>query len=142
GFVFNAVPLGIYTLRETVPAGFVQTVPGGAGTISVTISESAPNSTGNLFGNRQAGGVSGTKFNDLNGNGVRDAGEPGLSGVTITPTARGDGEASATLSVVTDAQGNFTFANVPFGAFTLTETPPPGCTQLEAAAAGQIAPNG
>ena len=38
---------------------------------------------GNDFGNYQNGTKSGTKFEDPNGNGVRDTGEPGIAGVQI-----------------------------------------------------------
>ena len=37
----------------------------------------------NDFGNYQQATKTGTKFNDLNANGVEDAGEPGLAGWTI-----------------------------------------------------------
>jgi hypothetical protein len=39
------------------------------------------------FGNWRAGSLSGVKFHDQNGNGVRDSGEPGLAGWTIVGTA-------------------------------------------------------
>ncbi len=36
------------------------------------------------FGDQQQGTVSGTVYNDLNGNGVQDPGEPGLAGVVVS----------------------------------------------------------
>lgn len=131
-FTFNDVPLGVYTLTETVPAGFVQTAPPAPGTIGVTLTESSRNSTGNTFGNRQAGGVSGTKFDDTNGNGVRDSGEPGLAGVTIRLTDA----AGAVRTTTTDASGNFTFAGVAPGTYTVSEIVPAGFRQTAPAAPG------
>ena len=69
------------------------------------------------------------KFNDINGNGVRDAGEPGLSGVTITRTSSPNDVTGATLSVVTGADGSFVFNAVPLGIYTLRETVPAGFVQ-------------
>ena len=39
--------------------------------------------SGNDFGNYRKATKTGTKFNDLNGDGAKDAGEPGLPGWTI-----------------------------------------------------------
>ena len=45
------------------------------------------------FSNRQTGGeIHGVKFNDLNGNGVREPGEPGLAGVRIYLDANNNGK--------------------------------------------------
>ncbi len=129
-FLFTSVAPGTYTLSETLRQGFSLTVPAG-NSITVTLSAGG-SSIDNVFGNFRGvltGTITGAKFNDVNGNGARDAGEPGLPGVTITRTASINDPATAQLSVVTDAQGNFTFANVPFGTFTLTETVPPGFVQ-------------
>jgi hypothetical protein len=93
---------------------------------------SGGSSIANEFGNFRGvltGTITGSKFLDANGNGVRDPGESGLPGVTITRTATINDPVGANLSVVTDAQGNFAFANVPFGNFTLTETVPAGFAQ-------------
>jgi serine-aspartate repeat-containing protein C/D/E len=134
-FTFNTVPFGNFTLTETVPAGFVQTAPPPPGTNSGTINFAQRTSSGHLFGNRAVGGmISGVKFNDVNGNGVRDAGEPGLSGVTITRTASTTPGAPA--SVVTGADGTFAFTNVPAGTYAVSETVPTGFQQTAPAAPG------
>jgi choice-of-anchor C domain-containing protein len=67
--------------------------------------------------------VSGYKFFDMNGNGVWNAGEPGLSGWTFNlagPTAG---------SQVTGAGGAYSFTNLIAGAYTLSETLQAGWTQ-------------
>ncbi|HLN92259.1 MAG TPA: SdrD B-like domain-containing protein, partial [Thermoanaerobaculia bacterium] len=129
-FLFTDVAPGDYTLSEVIPQGFSLTVPA-TNSIPVTLA-SGGSSIANEFGNFRGvltGTISGSKFLDVNGNGVRDPGEAGLSGVTITRTSSINDPVGANLSVVTDPQGNFTFATVPFGTFTLTETVPAGFVQ-------------
>jgi uncharacterized surface anchored protein len=125
-FSFAVVPFGTYTLSETLPAGFQQTTPPAPGTISATLDFGHQAVTGLLFGNRAAlGSISGTKFNDVNGNGVLDAAEPGLSGVTIQLRD----SAGQITSVTTDASGGFSFTGLAVGAYTLSEIVPTGFVQ-------------
>ena len=129
---------GSYTLSETQRQGFSLTVPA-ANSIPVTLAADGT-SINNVFGNFRGvltGTISGTKFNDLNGNGVRDAGEPGLAGVTITRTGSINDPAGTPLTVVTDSAGAFSFT-VPFGTYTLSETVPPGFAQTAPPAPGTI----
>ncbi|HEY3172875.1 MAG TPA: SdrD B-like domain-containing protein, partial [Thermoanaerobaculia bacterium] len=138
-FLFTNVAPGSYTLSETQRQGFSLTLPA-ANSIPVTLA-SGGSSIDNVFGNFRGvltGTITGSKFLDVNGNGVRDAGEPGLAGVTITRTASINDPAGANLSVVTDADGNFTFAAVPFGTFTLTESVPTGFAQTAPPPPGTI----
>lgn len=137
-FLFTGVTPGSYTLSETLRQGFSLTVPA-ANSIPVTLAADG-SSINNVFGNFRGvltGTISGTKFNDLNGNGVRDAGEPGLPGVTITRTGSINDPAGALLTVVTDAAGAFSFT-VPFGTYTLSETVPAGFAQTAPPAPGTI----
>jgi hypothetical protein len=69
------------------------------------------------------GSVSGTVYNDLNGNGVQNPGEPGLPGVTITLRNNANAVVATTT---TDANGNYSFTNLPVGAYSVTETDPAG----------------
>jgi hypothetical protein len=73
------------------------------------------------------GTVSGTVFVDCNCNGVKDAGESGIKDITLTLTPL---EGRSTLTVTTDADGNYSFANVPGGSgYVLTESQPTGFLQ-------------
>lgn len=54
--------------------------------------------------------VSGTAFNDRNGNGLRDAGEEGLQGVPLRAFGRTDAGATFDTSAVTDVNGAFSVA--------------------------------
>jgi len=64
------------------------------------------------------------KFNDLNGNGIQDPGEPVLANWTFTIT-KPDG---TTVTVTTNADGRFC-RDVPPGPYTVTETAQAGWTQ-------------
>src|SRR5215471_7102744 len=138
-FSFTAVPFGTYTLSETPPVNFVQTAPPPPGTISVLVDFGHQSVTGSAFGNRAIpGSIAGTKFNDLNGNGVRDAGEPGLSGVVITLRNNASGQA---ITATSDASGNFSFLGLQPGTYTLSETVPAGFNQTAPAAPGTFTIN-
>jgi len=129
--------VGSYTLSEVVPAGFVQTAPAAPGTFSITLTP-GQNATGFLFGNRAGAAVtatiSGTKFNDVNGNGSRDTGEPGLPGVTIQLKP----SSGPTLTATTDASGAFSFTGLAAGTYVLSEVVPAGFIQTAPPAPGTI----
>jgi hypothetical protein len=75
-------------------------------------------------------GIQGTKWNDLNGNGVKDAGEPGLAGWTIYIDQNNNGKLdSGEKSTTTDANGNYSFTNLEPGTYTLAEVQRPGWQQ-------------
>src|SRR5438128_6235131 len=87
-FTFLGLAAGTYVLSETVPANFVQTAPPAPGTFTITLA-AAQNATGFLFGNRAAGGngsISGTKFLDINANGVVDGIDRPFQGIVIVLT--------------------------------------------------------
>ena len=69
---------------------------------------------------RPASGISGQKFYDLNGNGVRDRGEPARPGWTIN--------LSSGATAVTDVNGYYYFQNLAAGTCTVTEVPQSGWT--------------
>ena len=66
--------------------------------------------------------ISGTKWHDLNGDGVRDAEEPGLEGWTIYLDANDNGELDDDeTSTETDAEGNYSFTGLAAGTYTVAE---------------------
>jgi uncharacterized repeat protein (TIGR01451 family) len=69
---------------------------------------------------------------DLDGDGVQDAGEPGLSGVTVELSDGTCVLGSTCPTAVTDANGEYAFYNLPDGSYTVvvhTDTLPAGYTQ-------------
>ncbi len=77
-YLFANLTPGTYTVTERDPAGFASTTNN-----SQSVSVPAGGAATANFGDQQIGTVSGVVFNDLNGNGVQDAGEAGLGGVLI-----------------------------------------------------------
>ena len=66
------------------------------------------------FGNFELGSIAGMKWNDLNGDGVHDNGEPGLENweITLNP---------GNVSTTTDENGNYSFEGLTAGTFTVAE---------------------
>jgi hypothetical protein len=130
-------------VREVPPAGWTCSFP--AGCQYQEIFEPEAPLIGNDFGNWTTASKAGTKFNDLNGNGVRDAGEPGMGGWTIFVDYNDNntldiGEPSA----VTAADGSYTIIGIDPGEWFVREVQqagwtcsfPAGCEYLELFASG------
>ena len=67
------------------------------------------------------------KFEDVDGDGVRDAGEPGLPGATIFLDRNANGVLDAgEPASITDATGRYAFADLTPGADTVAEVCPAG----------------
>lgn len=62
-------------------------------------------------------------WNDLNKDGIQNAGEPGIAGVVVTLY---DNAGNAVRTTITDNNGHYEFNDVPAGTYTLGITPPPG----------------
>jgi hypothetical protein len=77
--------------------------------------------------------ICGTKFNDLNRDGVKQGGEPGLSGWTIQLRYPGG---SVYATTVTDSLGNYCFTGVPCGNWLVTEVHQPGWVPTTPTGAG------
>lgn len=111
-YLLANLPAGTYLLRQTLPVGFKQITPTPGTGRSVTLA------TGQQFINANftalpAASIAGNLFNDLNGDGQRQGGEPNLSGrkffLDLNKNAKADaGEAT----VSTDSSGNFKFTNL------------------------------
>ncbi|MFO0869997.1 MAG: SdrD B-like domain-containing protein [Pirellulales bacterium] len=71
--------------------------------------------------------LSGYKWNDLDGDGMRQDNEPGLAGVTINLDLGNN--AVNDLFAITDVNGFYSFSGVPYGTHRLTEVVPGGYTQ-------------
>jgi len=124
GIVTVDLLAGAYTVTETPQTGWTQTKPAGGSPQGVTVSFGK---TANIsFGDHQISGpgtVCVKKFNDLNGNGIRDTDERFMAWpFTITNS---NGVATAFRSAVAERDCFSTSA----GNYTIAETPQPGWTQ-------------
>jgi uncharacterized protein (DUF2141 family) len=109
---------GTYRVRVLRGTGYRATAPS-AGYVDVTIS-SGQKVTGKNFGVTQKVLISGSVFNDLDRDGVKDAGEAGKSGWRIYLDADNDGVFDAgELNVLSDSAGNYRFNNLSAGKYTV-----------------------
>ena len=127
---------GNYTLGEVQQPGWQQTVP----LSGMPYTGISAGTVGLKFGNQRVnlpGQICATKYHDLNGNGIRDSGEPPLSGVSINLNPGGQSQA-------TDASGNVCFLVAVPGSYSVSELASPGWQQTQPAGGAQynnIAPN-
>ncbi len=75
------------------------------------------------------GTINGNVFNDQNKNDVKDGSEPGLSGWTVWLHTGAGYNGPITATALTDANGNYTFANLVFGTYFLEEQEQNGWNQ-------------
>jgi hypothetical protein len=87
------------------------------------------------------GAIPGAKFNDQNGNGVWDTGEPGLAGWTIwLDTNDNFIQDPGEPTTQTDANGNFLFTGLSDGSYAVFEVNQPGWAQTTPPPLGPILP--
>jgi hypothetical protein len=125
-YEFLNLPDNTYTVDEVQQTGWWRSVP--AVNYSVLITQGTHADTLN-FGNYEIvpGSIGGVKYNDLNGNGVRDSGEAGLAGWRMELS----GDASGTA--YTDAEGHYLFGGLFPGSYTVAEVWRDGWRQTEPA---------
>jgi hypothetical protein len=130
----TSTPTPTGTLTPTATATPTPTVTG-------TPPTSTPTPTGTPTGITPTGAtVTGVVFNDSNGNGSQDNGETGIANVTVVlgDEILGDEAVnveavnvegrSTDMTTVTNANGVYTFNNVPNGRYTISFQLPPGVT--------------
>jgi large repetitive protein len=133
GYAFSDLPAGSYRVVETQPAsypdGLERIGSEGGNTATNDQIDSIPlgagiDASGYDFGE---GGstLAGSVYVDLDNDGVRDAGEPGISGVTVVLSGTDTGGNPFSRVLTTDASGNYLFTGVPSGTFTVSEAQPP-----------------
>ncbi|PQJ13188.1 SdrD B-like domain-containing protein [Nonlabens xylanidelens] len=113
--------------ETTLPTGAVQTEGTDPTTVTVVSGTTVPEEEN---GFNTPGTIEGLVYDDVNGNGTQDAGEPGLSGVDVLITDE-DGNAQ---TVTTDANGAYTATVVAAGDATVDideTTLPTGAVQTE-----------
>lgn len=89
------------------------------------------------FGYRAAGVVGDFVFRDLNGDGLQDAGEPGLGGVVVTATL-----GATVLTTTTDLDGYYYFSNLADGTWTIQFATPTNMIATTSSGAAIVAGSG
>ena len=118
-FSFTGVPNGSYTVKIEDATGnligYAGTTPAAqAGTLAVTVAGASV--SGTAFGYNAPGRIGDKVWNDLDRDGIQDAGEPGIQGVTVQlyKDTNGDGIFNPavdqlTATTTTDSNGNYMF---------------------------------
>jgi hypothetical protein len=126
-YSFTNLQPGTYTITETQPAGYgdgLDTIGSLGGTVGNDVHSNIvvgnTDGIGYAFGERCGGNLSGFVYCDTNNDGLRQAGEGGVPGVTITLSG------AANRTAQTDGNGFYSFANLQPGTYAITETQPPG----------------
>jgi hypothetical protein len=140
-YLFSNLAPGDYSVGFTLPANYVFSPSTGTSetdavnsdvnpltglTTNVTLSagENQLNiDAGINYASPTTASVGNFVWSDTDGDGVQDAGEPGISGVTVTLY---DALGNPVATTVTDANGFYQFANVTPGTYTVGFTPPVG----------------
>ena len=127
---FTATATPYLMMSETLGIDALDYVPASTGEHRVTVTAGTVRDHVD-FGNRQAtGDIQGTKFEDINGDGIQNIGEGPLVGVTIYLDANDNGALdTGEVSTTTDANGDYAFANVPAGDHVVREEIPAGFVQ-------------
>jgi uncharacterized surface anchored protein len=122
-YTFNNVPAGTYTVVETNKPGYldVSDIDGGnPNSITVTL-PAGTSSTGNDFVDERTAAIGDKVWLDKNANGVQDAGEAGIAGVTVKLL---DSTGTVVGTSTTDANGNYQFSNLTPGDYAVQVAAP------------------
>ena len=128
------LPAGTYTVAVTPPPGYRQTFDLDDGArlsgfttplAAVVVLAAGQVRTDVDFGFQKLGSVGDRVWLDYNGNGVQDAGETGISGRTVALSKIVNGVESALGTQITDANGFYSYTNLPPGNYRLTVINPP-----------------
>jgi O-glycosyl hydrolase len=132
-YSFTAVPPGAYIIRQVLPAGYTQTSPGNGYGLHITVANGMAASNQNFVDApppATTAGISGTVFNDANGDGKDDDSEAGLSGWTVYLDLTNSGVfASGDPTVITDSSGDYLFSGLAAGAYIVRVQRPSGYSQ-------------
>lgn len=139
-YAIRGVGAGTYVVREVRQNTWRRSQPAGIyplGFYTVKLG-SGQAVVGDNFGNTLKPLLTGNVFNDANGNGKQDVAEKGLAGFTVYIDSNNDGKRESNeLAAVTDASGNWSFASLATGTYTVRIVQP-AAWKLTAPAAGKF----
>ena len=134
-YCFEDLPPGEYKIREAQPDGFLDgqdalgTVNGqergehNENDVLCVNLESGEQGINYDFGEIVPASIKGTVYHDRDDNGVQDSGEEGIEGVLIQLF---DTDGNLVSEVLTDADGNYCFEDLPPGEYKIREAQPDG----------------
>ena len=117
------------TILATVDADATTTLVNNA-TVSTTTDEGANAATNAASASTSldlaTASLAGSVYVDANGNGIRDAGEVGIAGVTLTLTGTDITGTAVNQTATTDINGDYLFDNLVPGTYSVSEAQPAG----------------
>jgi hypothetical protein len=120
---YSGLDVGTYTVTEVDSIAGWRRTKGGVHSFTVNASN-LPQDTASYLDFKYLV-ITGTKYNDLNGDGVKDLGEPGVAGWTVNVSG---GTYFGGTSSVTDGSGNYSIDSVFTGTHTVSEVGQAGWT--------------
>jgi len=132
-YALGGLAAGQYIIRQVVPSGYAQTAPSGG--LGIHLALPANNTlTGDNFGDKAIAATSatitGTVFNDANGDGAQDNGEAGLAGVQVYADLGNVGYfVTGDPTTTTNANGNYTLSGLAAGNYIVRQVQPLGDAQ-------------
>ena len=120
-YSFPNLPAGTYNVVETQPTGYGSSAAS-PNTVSATVTTNTTPAPVNFADTTST--LTGAVYNDLNNDGVKDAGENGIQGVTVTLTGTDATGTAVNKTTTTDSSGNYSFIDLLSGTYTITETQP------------------
>lgn len=126
---FENLAAGIYTIRQVVPSELSST-PTGEREHTVVLGPTDDRSDIDSADRYRPSEIHGIKFDDLNGDGSHDSGEPGLPGVTIfIDLNRNNMLDAGEPTTITGSDGSYSFTGLDAGAYIVREIVPDGWVQ-------------
>ncbi len=134
-YSFTGLRSGTYQVTAAQPAGYLdgdESVGSQGGTVADDqIDLTLPLGTQtdgaeNNFGEYRPATISGSVYRDNNNDGVQQAGETGVAGVSVRLTGTDDRGQAVDILMTTLADGTFSQTGLRPGSYTLTETQPSG----------------
>ncbi len=138
-YFFPGIGAGTYCIQFGTPTGFNGTLQNTGNGANDSDANSSTGKTGNFVFDPENGddftfdagfvripvpaGVGDFVWEDLDGNGVQDPGEPGIPGVTVNLV---DGNGNIISTTMTDGNGNYFFPDVPAGTYCIQFVGPTG----------------
>ncbi len=118
-YEFSGLAAGDYIVSVTDPTGFVVTA--GSEPLAVTVFAGQNVGTADVGYQQQDAAIGDFIWNDLDGDGVQDGGESGISGVTVFLDTNANGTLDGgETSTVTDGSGAYDFTDLATGSYEVT----------------------
>ncbi|HEX4794500.1 MAG TPA: SdrD B-like domain-containing protein [Humisphaera sp.] len=124
-YAFTNLAAGTYVVREVLPTSWRRTGPT-AGSFTITLANGQTVSSKNFLETQDVI-ITGTVYNDANGNAKRDSTEKGISGRTVFIDKNKNGKLDAgEPKTTTAADGTYSFKAQPPGSYRLAQVVPTG----------------